>query len=176
MEMRGEVRRGYFVAGLAGAQFALPEAVERLRAARDDPDAPWVVIAASDPANPYRVVTGTGTRDPLHRPRGAGALLVTRRGRVALAVEGRGRRVRVSADMEDADLTSAAAALAAYLTGAARELRLASAVRRRVPLLETIDGEPAANARASTAFRAAGYRRGGTGLEYPDAAIVTPAG
>lgn len=32
MEMRGELRRGYFVRGLAGLQFALPEAVERLRA------------------------------------------------------------------------------------------------------------------------------------------------
>jgi ATP-dependent Lhr-like helicase len=31
MEMRGEVRRGYFVQGLPGVQFALPEAVERLR-------------------------------------------------------------------------------------------------------------------------------------------------
>jgi ATP-dependent Lhr-like helicase len=32
MELRGEVRRGYFVDGLAGAQFALPETIDRLRA------------------------------------------------------------------------------------------------------------------------------------------------
>jgi hypothetical protein len=36
-------------------------------------------------------------RDPLSRPRGAGALLVTRGGKVILSIEGRGRRV-VSAD------------------------------------------------------------------------------
>ena len=53
LEYRGEVRRGYFVEGLGGAQFALPDAVERLRAARDDVDAPFVVMAASDPANVY---------------------------------------------------------------------------------------------------------------------------
>ena len=31
LELRGEVRRGYFVQGLAGVQFALPEVVDRLR-------------------------------------------------------------------------------------------------------------------------------------------------
>lgn len=57
MEMRGEVRRGYFVAGLPGVQFALPEVVERLRAAGssahrpDDPEP--VVLNACDPANVY---------------------------------------------------------------------------------------------------------------------------
>jgi ATP-dependent helicase Lhr and Lhr-like helicase len=160
MEMRGEVRRGYFVSGLAGAQFALPEAVERLRAAREDPDAPWVVVAASDPANPYRVVAS----DPFNRPRGSGALLVMRRGRVALAVEGRGSRVRIAPEVPEADVTAAAAALATYL--ARRPSR--SAVRRP-SMLDTIDGGPATTSQWSDAFRAAGYRRGGTGLEYPDA-------
>ena len=35
LEERGAVRRGYFVAGLGAAQFALPGAVDRLRSARD---------------------------------------------------------------------------------------------------------------------------------------------
>ncbi len=38
LEERGQVRRGYFVDGLGAAQFALPGAVDRLRAARDTPD------------------------------------------------------------------------------------------------------------------------------------------
>ena len=54
MEMRGEVRRGYFVQGLPGVQFALPEAVERLRE-WTKPDAPGVedlvLLNACDPAN-----------------------------------------------------------------------------------------------------------------------------
>jgi ATP-dependent Lhr-like helicase len=54
LEMRGEVRRGYFVKGLPGIQFALPEVVERLRATRDGgptADEALVVMSACDPAN-----------------------------------------------------------------------------------------------------------------------------
>ena len=56
LEERGQVRRGYFVAGLGAAQFALPGAVDRLRAARepdDDADSAPLVLAATDPAQPY---------------------------------------------------------------------------------------------------------------------------
>jgi ATP-dependent Lhr-like helicase len=54
MEESGRLRRGYFVAGLGAAQFALPGAVDLLRSLRDQPDEPEVaVLAATDPANPY---------------------------------------------------------------------------------------------------------------------------
>jgi ATP-dependent Lhr-like helicase len=54
LEERGQVRRGYFVAGLGAAQFALPGAVDRLRSVREaDADAPIVVLGATDPAQPY---------------------------------------------------------------------------------------------------------------------------
>ena len=54
LEERGEARRGYFVAGLGAAQFALPGAVDRLRGTRTpEPDSPPVVLAATDPAQPY---------------------------------------------------------------------------------------------------------------------------
>lgn len=50
LEDRGEVRGGRFVAGLVGEQFALPEAVEALRAVRRRPDVPEeVVLSAADP-------------------------------------------------------------------------------------------------------------------------------
>ena len=52
LETIGVARRGYFVEGLGGAQFALPGAVERLRAQKDDDAAPPVVLAATDPAQP----------------------------------------------------------------------------------------------------------------------------
>jgi ATP-dependent Lhr-like helicase len=51
LELRGEIRRGYFVAGLAGAQFALPEAVEKLRQASQSPNDALIVLNATDPAN-----------------------------------------------------------------------------------------------------------------------------
>jgi len=56
MELRGEVRRGYFVRGYSGAQFALPEAVERLRAWNEGEgavSAELTILNAWDPANPY---------------------------------------------------------------------------------------------------------------------------
>jgi ATP-dependent helicase Lhr and Lhr-like helicase len=60
MEQSGRVRRGYFVEGLSGAQFALPGALDRLRAARLDEVpvdgfGPGAVrlLSALDPANPY---------------------------------------------------------------------------------------------------------------------------
>jgi ATP-dependent Lhr-like helicase len=59
LEEAGRVRRGYFVAGLGGSQFAQPGALERLRLVREtgalDAEAPLpaAVIAATDPANAY---------------------------------------------------------------------------------------------------------------------------
>lgn len=53
MEMRGEIRRGYFVDGLSGMQYALPAAVEELRQCVDDPREVTVVLNACDPVNPY---------------------------------------------------------------------------------------------------------------------------
>jgi ATP-dependent helicase Lhr and Lhr-like helicase len=80
LEERGRVRRGYFVAGLGAAQFALPGAVDRLRSFRTGPEggdaeAPVVVLAAVDPAQPY----GASLRwpDSAGRPsRSAGAHVV----------------------------------------------------------------------------------------------------
>jgi ATP-dependent Lhr-like helicase len=53
LETLGTARRGYFVEGLGGAQFALGAAVERLRGLRSDEPAGPLVLAATDPANPY---------------------------------------------------------------------------------------------------------------------------
>jgi ATP-dependent Lhr-like helicase len=53
LETLGTARRGYFVEGLGGAQFALSAAVERLRGMRSDEPAGALVLAATDPANPY---------------------------------------------------------------------------------------------------------------------------
>jgi ATP-dependent Lhr-like helicase len=58
LEMRGEIRGGRFVAGVAGEQFALSNAVERLRQVRDEPDAAaWQLISAADPINLIGIIT-----------------------------------------------------------------------------------------------------------------------
>jgi ATP-dependent Lhr-like helicase len=83
LEMRGEIRGGRFVAGVAGEQFALPEAVETLRKLRDQApevaslqDAAasleetrpqdWQLISAADPLNLVGIITD-GPRVPATR-------------------------------------------------------------------------------------------------------------
>jgi ATP-dependent Lhr-like helicase len=113
------VRRGYFVKGLGGAQFAVPDAVEWLRtvAGEDQSGAGFVVMAASDPANVYNLPLEMVDRDPLSRPRGSGALLVLRGGRVAIAVEGRGRRFTVADWLSPEEVQTAKKALLEHLRG-----------------------------------------------------------
>jgi ATP-dependent helicase Lhr and Lhr-like helicase len=76
LEEAGRVRRGYFVAGLGGAQFAQPGAVDRLRGGRDGSDVPSaVILAATDPANPYGAVLpwSRAADDTEQRPAADGA-------------------------------------------------------------------------------------------------------
>jgi ATP-dependent Lhr-like helicase len=67
LEMRGEIRGGRFVAGVAGEQFAASDAVERLRQLRDEPnDDSLHVISAADPLNLVGIIT-KGARVPATR-------------------------------------------------------------------------------------------------------------
>ena len=160
LEYRGEIRRGYFVKGLGGAQFALPHAVEQLRTPPAPETAPFVVMAASDPANPWSLQLERVDRDPMSRPRGVGALLVTRAGSVVISVEGRGRRLAIAAELTDGDVTSAAALLGAHL------VRRNRGTRSKGFQVETIDGVPSLMSPHVPALLAAGFRRETSGLRY----------
>jgi len=89
----------------------------RAIAAEDAEGKPFVVIAASDPANAFNYPLAAEDRDPLSRPRGRGALLVTQAGRVALSVEGRGKRLVIADWMNRNDVDQAKAILAEHLRG-----------------------------------------------------------
>lgn len=104
-EERGLCRRGYFVEGLGAAQFALPGAVDRLRAVEAKRAAPDhdptqsrpLVLAATDPANPYGASLPWPS-SPAHRPtRKAGALVVLSGGRLIGYVE-RGAKTLLTFD------------------------------------------------------------------------------
>jgi ATP-dependent Lhr-like helicase len=109
------------VEGLGAAQFALPGAIDRVRAAapdRRDPALPPValVLAATDPANPYGAAlpwpAQPGEVASGHRPgRKAGALVVLVDGALVLYVERGGRTLLTWSDDADA-LREAVAALA----------------------------------------------------------------
>jgi ATP-dependent Lhr-like helicase len=92
MEEAGRIRRGYFVAGLGGAQFALPGAVDRLRGyrspARRPVSEPALVLAATDPAQPYGLALAWPVKGP---QRAAGAYVVLIDGLASLYLE-RGHR------------------------------------------------------------------------------------
>ena len=56
LEDRGVVRGGRFVTGFAGEQFALPGAIESLRASRHRESREAVAVAAADPMNLIGIV------------------------------------------------------------------------------------------------------------------------
>ncbi|HEX6513615.1 MAG TPA: DEAD/DEAH box helicase, partial [Chloroflexota bacterium] len=87
MEALGQVRRGYFVKGLSGAQFALADAVERLRQPRQS----RVLLNATDPANPYGALLPFEGDRRVTRLGSNQVALVD--GRPALAAESQGREL-----------------------------------------------------------------------------------
>lgn len=175
LEETGQVRRGYFVEHLGGSQFALPGAVDLLRqdaaelgrgdpvppGGARDPGGPALVLAATDPANPYGAAlawpapAGADAAAPdtgRHRPgRKAGAVVVLVAGALVLYLE-RGGRTLLSFSEEDAALGIAAHALAdAARSGALGRLTLSRADGAAVLDRETLAG-PLARALAAAGF------------------------
>ena len=124
LETLGVCRRGYFVEGLGGAQFALPGAVERLRELRrregEVPDV--LVLAAADPAQPYGAALPWPKRAGARAARVAGAHVVLLAGEAALYVERGGRSLVPLREPEEEWLRAALAALVTHVrrTGAKR--------------------------------------------------------
>src|SRR6185312_3673445 len=116
LETLGVCRRGYFVEGLGGAQFALPGAVERLRSQRADEETPPIVLAATDPAQPYGAALPWPKRDEeARRPqRAAGAYVVLAGAEPAVYVERGGKGIVVLVEDDDARIDSALQALATF--------------------------------------------------------------
>jgi ATP-dependent Lhr-like helicase len=122
MEEAGRVRRGYFVAGLGGAQFALAGAVDRLRSRPDEDAAPKpLVLAATDPANPYGVALPWPVKGP---QRAAGAYVVVLDGLPSLYLE-RGGRAIVTLRAYDGSWETAAVEALGGLVADGRLRRLA---------------------------------------------------
>jgi ATP-dependent helicase Lhr and Lhr-like helicase len=110
MEEAGRVRRGYFVEGLGGAQFTYPGVVDRLRRERDAAGTGHgdvVVLAATDPANPYGWLLPWPPLQEAggHPPRrAAGAAVVLLDGEPMVFVDRNGRRLRTFCAATDESL------------------------------------------------------------------------
>ncbi|RLB62675.1 MAG: DEAD/DEAH box helicase, partial [Deltaproteobacteria bacterium] len=150
MEEAGKVRRGYFVAGIGGAQFALPGAVDRLRRLKAPARQPQVsVLSAVDPANPYGWIVpwpergNNATRQP---KRNAGALLVLVDGEPTLFLDRGGRALLTFAAAAGGALERAIPALSQRLARTSpRSLRI-----------DQIDGEPALRSGHAALFKQLG--------------------
>jgi ATP-dependent Lhr-like helicase len=153
LETLGVCRRGYFVEGLGGAQFALPGAVERLRAQRDVEENAPLVLAATDPAQPY----GAALPWPRREEEGArkparvrGAYVVLAGAEPVLYVEKGGRGIATLVPPTDPRLVPAFTALAEFVTGG----------RGRKLSLERVDGEPVVGSPLESLLIEVGFRAG----------------
>ena len=158
MEESGRCRRGYVVEGLGAAQFAVPGAIDRLRAVGHpgEASAATVVLAATDPAQPYGAALPwpSTVGDLRHRPgRKAGALAVLVDGALVLYVE-RGGRSLLSFTEDSAALRAAVNALAS----AVHQGWLGSLS------VERADGEAALGSALAELLRDAGFRATPRGL------------
>jgi ATP-dependent helicase Lhr and Lhr-like helicase len=160
LETLGLCRRGYFVEGLGGAQFALGGAVERLRELRpkEDEEAEPLVLAAADPAQPYGSVLPWPKRAGARAARVAGAQVVLLGGRPALFVERGGKSM---VPLQDADPEWLRSALGALVDHARRFTRKRLAVER-------FDGEPVGESEFLPLLVEAGFLAG------PRRAVLRP--
>jgi ATP-dependent Lhr-like helicase len=151
LETLGLCRRGYFVEGLGGAQFALGGAVERLRELREageERDA--MVVAAADPAQPYGAALPWPRRAGARAARVGGALVVLLGGEAVLYVERGGRSLVPLRDPDEEWLRPALAALVDHVR-LGRSKRLA---------VERFDGEPVVDSEVMPLLVEAGFLAG----------------
>jgi ATP-dependent Lhr-like helicase len=152
MEEGGRIRRGYFVEGLGGSQFALPGAVDRLRAARQEPQPP-VALAATDPANPFGVTLPWPESAAGRAARQAGAVVVISDGELRLYLERGGHSLLTFASVDRDDLAALAAA----------------AVRIGKVEVRTVNGEPVGASALEALMREVGFGISPRGLViYPE--------
>jgi ATP-dependent Lhr-like helicase len=143
MEEAGRVRRGYFVAGMGGAQFAAPGADELLRRKPlpvDANDDGVVILAASDPANAYGAILKwpASHAEGVQPQRGGGSRVILRDGRLLGFMTRGGRQLLTFTPDDPADEAAWRDKLAAAL---------AQIARRGSPVLVTqVDGAAAGSA------------------------------
>ncbi len=150
LEETGRVRRGYFVEGLGGSQFALPGAVDRLR---QEPARQLTVLAATDPANPYGAALPWPEVEEGRLARDAGAYVFLWEGQL-LGYLDRGRR----------HLTVLVDEISNYgnLGRGLSEI----AARHRRTTVNTVNGRPAPASPIAPALAEWGFAAAPRGLTY----------
>ncbi len=143
LEESGRARRGYFVEGLSGAQFARPGTVDRIRSAQvediEEQTPSIASIAVIDPANPWGSLLPwpeTGNPKGTRPRRVAGAWLLHHNGQPLLYLGPAGRHLLTFPTGLQRDEIRAAAFVALQ--------EMPGRTRRGSLIIEKIDGAPAA--------------------------------
>jgi ATP-dependent Lhr-like helicase len=150
LEETGRIRRGYFVEGLGGSQFALPGAVDLLRS---EPGDNTIVLSATDPANPYGSVIPWPEDVTVRLARDAGAYVVLHAGRLIGYLD-KGRRGLTLFDPEPA-----------LFGEISRTLADVGSRHRRLTLL-TVNGAPAPVSPLASSLSEWGFATAPRGLTY----------
>lgn len=176
LEGDGRIRRGLFASELGALQFALPPAVDLLRALREDPDEPEVVtLSAADPANAYGAalkwppVEGAGGTAGGRLARAAGAHVILVNGALVAYAGRGGRQVYAFLPAEEPERTRTARAIASALA------RLAQGSRAGFEL-DAIDGMAPRAHPLATHLTAAGFSAGPRGFHWLRRAWEAAAG
>jgi ATP-dependent Lhr-like helicase len=148
LEAQGRVRRGYFIAGLGGAQFAQPAAVDLLRSLRTaNPEkAEFLALAATDPANPWGSILRWPDVEDSNTilSRSVGATVILRNGDLVAYLRRNNPAIQVFLAVDEPDRSAVARDLAGFLFQMAQDLLQNPATRHHGSLLiETIGGQPA---------------------------------
>jgi ATP-dependent Lhr-like helicase len=168
LEDAGRVRRGYFV-GVGATQFALPPALELLRTLRDTPEEPeTIVLAATDPANPYGTTLKWIESPDAEAGRGptrtVGALVVLVNGGLAAYIPRGGRQISAFLPEDEPARSTVAHALARALAQLARD------EQRGGLLLGEINGQPPAHHPLAPYLIEAGFHPSALGFQMRRAA------
>jgi ATP-dependent Lhr-like helicase len=174
LEESGRIRRGYFVAGLGAAQFALPAAVDLLRQLRNAPpdERPeFVQLAASDPANPYGsvlrwpelpVAEEDSESAPRVLTRASYAEVILRNGQLVAWLRRGNPNLLVFLPAEEPERSQTAAGLAHFLCGRGQQrMRVNS---HEGVLITTINGQPVALHPMAKFLMDAGFHAGPLGM------------
>ena len=162
MEEAGRIRRGYFVGGLGGAQFALPAAVDLLRSFRDTPEEPRrAMLAATDPANPYGTVLKWPVTSAEAPTRSVGGRVILVDGFAAAYLRRGERELILFAPEAEPGRSRTIRQVALALL----ELATAREPGHQGMLLTEINGAPASTHAAADLFTAEGFATTAMGLQ-----------
>ncbi|MEE4311113.1 MAG: DEAD/DEAH box helicase [candidate division KSB1 bacterium] len=159
LEWRGEIRRGYFVKGFSGLQFALPQAAHRLMQLSQEKNSDaseMVLINACDPANLYGAASPLPLLHPLRRDwrflRHPNNWLIIRNGLPLIAVEANGSRLTPLRDLTASETEDSLALLPRLLEDPPGWRRIRSVK------VETWNGEPVRNTTVAPVLKKIGFR------------------